>query len=146
MYLSTTQILKRLGIERNKKNADIVRKFFVNDFQTIGNVERVSENLYYEYEDNLRRCFVPISLPTPKPFNECQINSVTNFETTILEQNIRIKDLEIEHASLNFRVENQDKRILDLESEIALLQNDLSVATEKIEKIINVFRNFNKGE
>lgn len=119
MYLSTTQILKRLGIERNKKNADIVRKFFANDFETIGGVNRVSENLYYDYEDNLKRCFVPI----PQHFNECQISSVTNFETTIL---------------------NQDKRILDLESEIALLKFRLEKAESAISNIIGIFYNISK--
>lgn len=124
MYLSVTQILKRLGIDRNKKNADYIRGYFTDDWINISNVNRIPIELYNTHQDWLIGTYQAQEWH-PKTFAECQINSVTNFETTIL---------------------NQDKRILDLESEIALLNNKLLIATDKIEKIINVFRNFNKGE
>jgi hypothetical protein len=124
MYLSTTQILKRLGIERNKKNADYIRKYFDGDWINISNTDRIPVELYGEHSDWLIETYQAKEWH-PKTFPECQINSVTNFETAIL---------------------NQDKRILDLQSEIAILNNKLLIATDKIEKIISVFRNFNKGE
>lgn len=124
MYLSTTQILKRLGIERNKKNADYIRGYFDTDWINISNVNRIPIGLYETHADWLLETYNAQEWH-PKTFAECQISSVTNFETTIL---------------------NQDKRILDLESEIALLKNKLIECQIQIDTIINVFRNFNKGE
>ena len=113
MYLSTTQILKRLGIERNKKNADYIRGYFCTDWVNISNVDRIPIELYNTHQDWLIETYKAKEW-FPKAFKECQINSVTNFESTILEQNIRIKELEIEHASLNFRLEKAEKAISNI--------------------------------
>ena len=110
MYLSTTQILKRLGIERNKKNADYIRGYFSDNWIDISNVNRVPTAIFEAHKDWLIETYNAKEWH-PKAFKECQINSVTSFETTILEQNIRIKELEIEHASLNFRLEKAETAI-----------------------------------
>lgn len=122
MYLSTTQILKRLGIERNKKNADYIRGYFDTDWVNISNVNRIPIGLYETHADWLLETYNAQEWH-PKTFAECQINSVTNFETTIL---------------------NQDKRILDLESGIALLKFRLEKAESAISNIIGIFYNISK--
>ena len=113
MYLSTTQILKRLGIERNKKNADYIRGYFCTDWVNISNVDRIPIELYNTHQDWLIETYDAKEWHL-EPFKEAQINSVTSFETTILEQNIRIKELEIEHASLNFRLEKAEKTVSNI--------------------------------
>ena len=113
MYLSTTQILKRLGIERNKKNADYIRGYFDTDWINISNTNRIPIELYDTHSDWLLETYNAKEWH-PRAFEGCQINSVTNFESTILEQNIRIKELEIEHASLNFRLEKAEKAISNI--------------------------------
>ena len=145
MYLSATQILKRLGIDRNKKNADYIRGYFDTDWINISNVDRIPISLYEVHEDWLIETYHAKEWH-PKTLKGIQINSVTSFESTILEQSKDIHDLKINHTALVFRAENQDKRILDLESEIAILNNKLIECQIQIDTIINVFRNFNKGE
>ena len=113
MYLSTTQILKRLGIERNKKNADYIRGYFDTDWINISNVDRIPIELYEVHEDWLIETYHAKEWH-PKTLKGIQINSVTSFESTILEQNIRIKELEIEHASLNFRLEKAEKAVSNI--------------------------------
>ena len=113
MYLSTTEILKRLGVERNKQNADYIRGYFDTDWVKIAKVDRIPIELYETHQDWLIETFNAKEWH-PEPFAEAQINSVTSFETTILEQNMRIKELEIEHASLNFRLEKAEKAISNI--------------------------------
>ena len=91
MYLSVTQILKRLGKARNKKNADIVRDYLKTSGELIGGVFRVEEEVFGEYFGELI-----YELEKTKPFAEAQINSVTDFADTIAKQESRIIDLEIE--------------------------------------------------
>lgn len=122
MYLSTTQILKRLGIERNKKNADYIRGYFCTDWVNISNVDRIPIELYNTHQDWLIETYKAKEW-LPESFKEAQINSVTSFETTII---------------------NQDNRILNLESEIALLKFRLEKAEKAISNIIEIFYNVNK--
>ena len=113
MYLSTTQILKRLGIERNKKNADYIRGYFDTDWINISNTNRIPIKLYDKHQDWLLETYNAKEWH-PRAFEDCQINSVTNFESTILEQANRIHDLEINHTALIFRLEKAEKAISNI--------------------------------
>lgn len=113
MYLSVTQILERLGVERNKKNADYIRGYFSQDWVNIAKVDRIPIELYENHQDWLIETYSSKEWFL-EPFAEAQINSVTNFEATISEQDARIKELEIEHASLNFRLEKAEKAISNI--------------------------------
>lgn len=108
MYLSVTQILQRLGKARNKKNADIVRNYFKNSGEAIGGVFRVDEKVFEEYFGELT---YELERPKSEPL---QINSVTNFESTILEQEKRIQDLEIENTWITNRLEKAEKAISNI--------------------------------
>lgn len=124
-YISITGMLKELGKSKTKLNANILRYHFRNNLESINGGQYVSVQMFQSEKLFLISAFKDIESDMKAQMTTDLImdksESINNFDIRLVELEAdnrilesAIRELKIEHAELNFRIEKAEKAISNI--------------------------------